>query len=215
MHYCRNNGSPQHCVLPFEAKPRGVADLRRVITLQLAVWGLPDLAERAMLAVTELAANVIKHVGDGTPATVELEARDGYLRLEMHDTSPALPVLQHATAEEESGRGLALIAALAEDWGWARTPTGKTIWCDLAPDSTGAMLLATRSRILRAGAVIETYGRQSDESAAFLTGSIPVMEETVTDLIADLLHWLAAHGSDPDTILDHAQMHFEAEADQL
>ncbi|MCM2427673.1 hypothetical protein [Streptomyces sp. RKAG337] len=47
--------------------------------------------------------------------------------------------------------------------------------------------------------------------AALLAGSIPVMEETVTDLIADLLHWLTGHGSDLVTILDHAQMHFEAE----
>ncbi|MEV6736786.1 hypothetical protein AB0N14_07485 [Streptomyces sp. NPDC051104] len=39
-----------------------------------------------------------------------------------------------------------------------------------------------------------------------------VAEETVIDVITDLLHWLGAHGRDPDDVLDRAQAHFEAEA---
>ena len=38
------------------------------------------------------------------------------------------------------------------------------------------------------------------------------MAEEAADLITDLLHWLTANGHDPDTILDHAQTRFEAEA---
>lgn len=40
---------------------------------------------------------------------------------------------------------------------------------------------------------------------------VALAEETAIDLIADLLHWLRAHGCDPDTALDRAQDHFEAD----
>ncbi|EHM26229.1 hypothetical protein SPW_5421 [Streptomyces sp. W007] len=38
------------------------------------------------------------------------------------------------------------------------------------------------------------------------------LDETVTDVITDLLHWLAVQGGDPDGALGRAQMHYEAEA---
>jgi hypothetical protein len=38
-----------------------------------------------------------------------------------------------------------------------------------------------------------------------------VAEEAAVDLMADLLHWLRAHGCDADEVLDRAQTHFEAE----
>lgn len=41
--------------------------------------------------------------------------------------------------------------------------------------------------------------------------SVAQAEEAAIDVIADLLHWLRAHGCDPDSALDRAQMHFEAE----
>ncbi|MGW0824198.1 hypothetical protein [Streptomyces sp. NPDC002845] len=38
-----------------------------------------------------------------------------------------------------------------------------------------------------------------------------IVEEAAIDMIADLLHWLRAHGCDADEALDRAQIHFEAE----
>lgn len=56
---------------------------------------------------------------------------------------------------------------------------------------------------------METYGRAVGSPAARLTHR-PVLEESATRLILDLLHWLTAHGLDPDDILDRAQTHFES-----
>jgi hypothetical protein len=42
------------------------------------------------------------------------------------------------------------------------------------------------------------------------TLSVAVAQEAVVNAIADLLHWLQAHGRDVDEALDRAQMHFEA-----
>ncbi|MFD7946747.1 ATP-binding protein, partial [Streptomyces sp. NPDC059744] len=52
--------------LPFLAEPEEVAGLRRVMRLHLGLWGLSDVSESAEICVTELVANAIRHVGEGT-----------------------------------------------------------------------------------------------------------------------------------------------------
>jgi hypothetical protein len=160
--------------------------------------------------VTELASNVIKHVGEGAPATLVMEHEDDYLNLELHDTSSQLPALRASCPEGESGRGLAILAAISVAWGSVPTPTGKAVWCKLAPDPLPTSAPATRRRVQRATAVIEAYGRESAGTYP-VTRHTAVLEEIATDLIADVLQWLAVVGIDPDDILDRAQMHFEAE----
>ncbi|MEU0750083.1 hypothetical protein ABZ476_27185, partial [Streptomyces albogriseolus] len=59
----------RRCVLPFEALPSEVRLLRRAAATQLSQWGMPTAADAAQLVVTELATNVIKHVGEGSAAT--------------------------------------------------------------------------------------------------------------------------------------------------
>ena len=56
----------------------------------------------------------------------------GQLRVDVHDTSRALPVLQDAPADAETGRGLMLVATLSADWGFYRTPAGKAVYFTLA-----------------------------------------------------------------------------------
>lgn len=64
----------------------------------------------------------------------------------------------------------------------------------------------------RASAVLEAYHAASGALAPVRVSHMAVMDESATHLIADLLHWLVVAGADPDTILDRAQMHYEAEA---
>jgi hypothetical protein len=54
------------------------------------------------------------------------------VRLEVHDSACALvPAMCHRDDDEESGRGLEVVAALASSWGWAPEPLGKVVWCEL------------------------------------------------------------------------------------
>jgi hypothetical protein len=56
-----------------------------------------------------------------------------FVRIEVHDSSRApLPPACHRDAEDESGRGLMVVAALARDWGWEPESSGKVVWCELA-----------------------------------------------------------------------------------
>ncbi len=121
------------CVLPFKAVPAQMALLRKTTSKQLRQWGTPDVVEDAELLVTELASNVVKHVGEGEPATLILEWNEGRLRLEVHDTSPVSPSMNEADWDHECGRGLHLIAFVATDWGTAHTAVSKSVWCEIAP----------------------------------------------------------------------------------
>ncbi|MFJ2773358.1 ATP-binding protein [Streptomyces sp. NPDC087300] len=205
--YEEEGGRRLRCVLPFEAVPAELRLLRRAVKRNLGQWGAQELADEAGLVVTELATNVIKHVGEGASATLVLESRGDRLRVEVHDKSRRAPALREICGEAECGRGLHLLASMCEEWGTLLTATGKAVWCELSLEPTRHCM-----RVRRAAMVIEEYRRAAGAGSAVMP-AFAVLEESVADVIADLLHWLAAQGGDPDETLDRAQMHFEAEAD--
>jgi hypothetical protein len=102
--------------------------LRRIIHAGLTYWGRPDLIETAQLLLTELATNALRH-GKARDIGVRVFFRDDRLVIEVNDGSPALPELRHAEPDDEGGRGLFLVDALAEEWGVSLD--GTTTWCTL------------------------------------------------------------------------------------
>ncbi|CAM5708493.1 hypothetical protein SALBM135S_03534 [Streptomyces alboniger] len=194
-------------VLRFEAAPAEVRQLRKAVKHDLEQWGAHGVTDEAGLVATELATNVIKHVGEGASATLVLEARGDRLRVEMHDKSRAVPTLSAVCGEAECGRGLHLLASLCEEWGTLLTATGKAVWCELSLEPARHCM-----RVRRGALVLDEYRRVAGTSTA-VPPTFAVLEESVTDVIADLLHWLVAQGGNPDETLDRAQMHFEEEAD--
>ncbi|MFC8590826.1 ATP-binding protein [Streptomyces atroolivaceus] len=193
-------------VLPFRAEPAVVRGLRAMVGGQLAEWGLSAVIEGAELVVSELATNVIKHVGRGEAATLVVEVAGGRVRVELHDCSRLLPVPTTATHEDEGGRGMSLLAAVGADWGAVLTATGKAVWCELSADPE-----APCRRLRRAEAVLATYRRDAEAMPLLERHTSRMLEESATDLIVDLLHWITARGGDSDALLDRAQMRFEAE----
>ncbi|MEU3185865.1 ATP-binding protein [Streptomyces sp. NPDC006923] len=203
----RDSGVQCRSVLPFEAVPTVVRGLRGMVRKQLTEWALQVLAGEAELVVSELATNVIKHVGEGAAATLVLEAAGDRLRIEVHDKSGELPAQISAGCDEECGRGLHLLAGMAVDLGAVLTASGKAVWYELSADPE-----EHRRRVVRAEAVLARY-RSAIGAPALLQGcSAQLLEDSASDLIADLLHWVAAQGGDPDGLLGRARMHFEAEA---
>ncbi|MEV6959718.1 ATP-binding protein [Streptomyces sp. NPDC051207] len=195
------------CVLPFEAVPAEVGLLRRAAAKQLRRWGMPRATDEAELLVTELATNVVKHVGEGAAATLILERRGPRLRLEVHDKSQETPSIKVVCCDHECGRGLHLIASLAADWGTVLTAAGKAVWCEIAISEGRAC-----RRVERAADALEGYQAANGGIALRGPAGDAGLRESAVELIADLLHWSAARGHDPDAMLDRAQMHYEAEA---
>ncbi|MEU9262881.1 SpoIIE family protein phosphatase [[Kitasatospora] papulosa] len=107
--------------------PAVVADARRRVAAQLAVWGLDDAVFTTELVVSELVTNAIRYGGD--PIRLRL-IRDTALICEVFDGSSTAPHLRRARMLDEGGRGLLLVASLTERWGTRYTGTGKAIWAE-------------------------------------------------------------------------------------
>ncbi|WP_128433247.1 ATP-binding protein [Streptomyces cyaneus] len=118
-------------VLELLALPKAVPEVRRSVREHL---GVP--CPEVQLCVSELLTNVIAHVGEGTPVTVRLVCgQDGRVRVEVTDPDPhAWLIARQPGEDDETGRGLLLLDAVARRWGVWLTPAGKTVWCELRPE---------------------------------------------------------------------------------
>ncbi|MEU5772391.1 ATP-binding protein [Streptomyces venezuelae] len=121
------------------AEPKEAAELRRLVWRQLTEWGLPEVIEAAQLCVSELVANVVTHVGEGTPTAFALTMNDTCVRIEIRDPDArALPTLLAPDTDAESGRGMAILDAVADRWGVILHGDSKVTWCELATGSRPA-----------------------------------------------------------------------------
>ncbi|MET8292231.1 SpoIIE family protein phosphatase [Streptomyces sp. NPDC005132] len=112
-----------------------VARARDLASLQVARWGLPEAAFLAELVVSELVTNAIRY--GGSPVQLRLIRHDTLI-CEVSDGSNTAPHLRRARTFDEGGRGLFIVAQLAERWGTRQQSDGKTIWAELAlPPATG------------------------------------------------------------------------------
>ncbi|MFE5082794.1 SpoIIE family protein phosphatase [Streptomyces mirabilis] len=109
------------------SEPAAVGEVRASVTRQLAEWGLDDMAFTTELILSELVTNAIRY-GSGTIQVRVL--RDRSLICEVSDNSSTSPRLRYAATTDEGGRGLFLVAQLAERWGTRYTPAGKVIWAE-------------------------------------------------------------------------------------
>ncbi|MGW3149189.1 ATP-binding protein [Streptomyces sp. NPDC001177] len=96
----------------------------------VAVLGLARLADVADLLVSELVGNAIRYAG-GHTLLITVHAAERGARVAVTDGSRSLPALVRAGDEDEGGRGLSLIDALALRWGTVGLPYGKRVWFEL------------------------------------------------------------------------------------
>ncbi|MCW7947043.1 PAS/PAC sensor protein [Streptomyces hygroscopicus] len=109
-----------------EAAPRARAFASGVLTS----WRFPtDLHDLGVLAASELVANSLQH---GTPPMrLRLRRTDRRLIIEVTDGDDHLPRRRRAEPADEAGRGIAIVATIASNWGSRRTPGGgKAVWCE-------------------------------------------------------------------------------------
>ncbi|MFJ2603765.1 ATP-binding protein [Streptomyces sp. NPDC091279] len=128
MFFVRDRGSTGGVIAEADrAAPRRA---RVIVRAELRCWGRPELVESAELLVTELVTNAFQHgLGDVGLRMCLTGAR---LLIEVRDGSHHLPVPGDATLDVENGRGLFLVAALADRWGVS--DDGTTIWCSLSAE---------------------------------------------------------------------------------
>jgi hypothetical protein len=129
--------------------PQPARQARAAIRHALATWGIDDPCGDAELLASELVANAAEHtpsqqIGFVLRRHTQPDGQRG-VTCEVTDTSPAQPQPRQASASDERGRGLAIVAALATASGVRPEAGGKTAWFTLAlPASQDAAARAAR-----------------------------------------------------------------------
>ncbi|MDI5964085.1 ATP-binding protein [Streptantibioticus silvisoli] len=118
-----------------EAEKVVPGQVRRAAAVELRFWGLQSLVESVSLLLSELVTNAYQHAG-GDHVIVRLIRTDTFIRIEVGGPGARPPVLRDAVSLEESGRGLVLVNALAEDWGFSEERSA--VWCALRVRVGGA-----------------------------------------------------------------------------
>jgi PAS domain S-box-containing protein len=111
--------------------PEALAEARHMIRAAVDAWGAHPLSDEIELVADELITNALMHT-EG-PAIVTLRALTGSdrrVRVEVEDSSSALPRRREAGESGVSGRGLLLVDLLADVWGVEARGGGKVVWCE-------------------------------------------------------------------------------------
>jgi anti-sigma regulatory factor (Ser/Thr protein kinase) len=90
----------------------------------------PETVMHAELLVSELTTNAVRHADAGFTLRINMTADE--LRVEVTDIGAGVPVRRSPGLFDASGRGLQIVEALSDAWGFDATPSGKTVWFTLA-----------------------------------------------------------------------------------
>jgi serine/threonine-protein kinase RsbW len=123
---------PRRLQLSLPAETAAIIHARRAVDRVGALARHPDALFAVRVLVTELFANGIKHGGPGRPIRLELEIRDDCVHVEIGDRGVGFEPADVSMPEPEatSGRGLALLDALADRWGVTRSGEHR-VWFEL------------------------------------------------------------------------------------
>ncbi len=133
--------------MQFTSSPRGARLARRLAVRRLAEWGHPPASDPSCtvaLLVGELTANAVRHgrvPGRDFRLRLAWDAAAELIRIEVSDAGPQWHGAAGSMApapgpDDESGRGLLLVDALAARWGvMPRAVVGKTVWAEVLTES--------------------------------------------------------------------------------
>jgi hypothetical protein len=132
--------SPATVACPLARGAQSSRTARKVTRNTFREWDLPNLADDAEAIVAEFVANAVTHAasfpvpsGPGPEQMgLRLMRRTGEVMCAVLDPSETAPVLKCPVRTDEAGRGLQMVDALSDIWGWSPvTGRGKAVWAVL------------------------------------------------------------------------------------
>ena len=152
-----------------------------IVTLQR--WGIAERSQDIAIVVSELLTNALRHAmlgsGDSRPSRLTRPIRLGLLQpgscvlCAVADPSRAAPVPQTRGSFAETGRGLQIIRALSDQWGFAPSDPGKVVWAMFSRGLT----LRYRTEL----SVVSRIWRRPIRSRLIVqAGSSPAMHEDIS-----------------------------------
>lgn len=116
--------------LTLAPRPESAALARTFLRDRHCVRHDANVVETAVLLVTELVANAVRH--GSAPITVEIECDTSHtLQVRVSDGSPLPPARRRAGPDDEGGRGLSIVELLSDAWGvdlHGDGRDGKSVW---------------------------------------------------------------------------------------
>jgi CheY-like chemotaxis protein/anti-sigma regulatory factor (Ser/Thr protein kinase) len=112
--------------------PRSAGRARAWVRSALRDWSLENLAEDALVVVSELVGNAVRHAD--SECEISVSRGDDSVRIEVADRGAGTPEPQPLDHLAENGRGLMLIGVLSSAWGVEDVPGGKRVWAEIVPD---------------------------------------------------------------------------------
>lgn len=123
----------------FPAVEKWVPEARKRVRRVVCGWGFTDeLSDTAELLASELVTNAVLHATGGSSCRVICARSGAVLTVSVIDHGAGVPVLRQGSATEPGGRGLFLVASLADDWGVRPVPRGKSTYFVLKGDRGAA-----------------------------------------------------------------------------
>lgn len=114
--------------LTVDRDASSVALLRRYVDGALELEGIEG--EDVQLITSELGTNAVAH-GAGARMTLFLTGDDEHVRVEVSDGGGGEPGVREPGFEDESGRGLMIVEAVAERWGVRRGEAETCVWAEV------------------------------------------------------------------------------------
>lgn len=124
--------------LPMTALPTSVKAARELTKSYLQRWGFPaDTVENGETVMGELFVNAVQAAPE-TEVWIAVSQDAGRPLIEIWDRAPDLPRLRpqelhldDGNLDDNFGRGLRIVDALSEEWGWRPAPVGKVVYARL------------------------------------------------------------------------------------
>ena len=118
----RTGATRRHLQLTLPASGQPVRLARQVTREVLTAWRLAHAEETAVLLVSELVTNAVRHATRTDAITLELQVSQTWLRIGAYRCRPGLPAPRTTGEFDESGSEFALVDCLAGKWGWLAWP---------------------------------------------------------------------------------------------
>lgn len=137
------SGWPLESRLEFGPLSGAVPCARLHIRHVLREWQQADLIETAELIVSELMTNAItatQAIHSVCPIRLWIQSDNSQALIIVGDSSPHPPRRLDPAGDTEGGRGLVLVEALSNRWGWyvlRQRGTAKVVWAELGEGSAG------------------------------------------------------------------------------
>lgn len=125
----QTGGRLQQHVAPGD--PEALTEARHMIRAAVRAWGARERSDEVELVADELITNALMHTEGSAIVTLRvLTGSDRRVRVEVEDSSSALPRRREAGESGVSGRGLLLVDLLTDVWGVEARGGGKCVWCE-------------------------------------------------------------------------------------